>query len=243
LLPLVQQIDDPLLKETVRDFAANKRFRRDLFARGTAALTPVEHRRLLSQLSFALVVPRSRVALKFGGPLMVLTGRDEFHMPIVDLLAEKNATFEDLVALPPYGESKIPLLLDSLALLVHSGQVLPITTSGPIDSGPAQRFNQLIIAHARTGRMYHHLASPVTGTGVGITEFGLLTLVAWHDGKADELLPAARHVLSILKALGRGPMKDGNLIEDDDEATRFMAEQMKPIIEEMIPLWRRLGVL
>ncbi len=61
------QTDDPVLKETIRDFAANKRFRRDLYARGNAALTASEHRRILSALSFALAVPRSRVVFKFVG--------------------------------------------------------------------------------------------------------------------------------------------------------------------------------
>ena len=39
LQTLVAETDDPILKETIRDFAANKRFRRDLYARGSAALT------------------------------------------------------------------------------------------------------------------------------------------------------------------------------------------------------------
>ena len=40
LQALVAETDDPILKETIRDFAANKRFRRDLYARGSAAITP-----------------------------------------------------------------------------------------------------------------------------------------------------------------------------------------------------------
>ena len=31
--PLIAQIDDPILRETVRDFAANRKFRRDIYAR------------------------------------------------------------------------------------------------------------------------------------------------------------------------------------------------------------------
>ena len=43
---------------------------------------------------------------------------------------------------------------------------------------------------------------------------------------------AAQHAMSILKILGRRPMKEGRLIEDDGEATIFLAEQMQPIIED-----------
>ena len=76
---MVAEVDDPVLKETVRDYAANRRFRRDLFARGTANLTDGERRHILSELSFALAVPRKRVVFKFMGPLTELTGRDDLY--------------------------------------------------------------------------------------------------------------------------------------------------------------------
>jgi SAM-dependent methyltransferase len=242
LQPLLAQSDDPVLKETIRDFAANKRFRRDLFARGNAALTGSEHRRILSQLSFTLAVPRSRVVLKFAGPLMELTGRDDLYAPIVDLLAQKNASFDELLALPNFGNGKIGLMLDCLALLVHSGQVLPIAVPATVDAGPAQRFNRMIVGHARTGRIYHHLASPVARTGIPITDFGLLALAGVIDGK-EEVAAVARHAMSILNVLGQRPMREGILIKDDGQAIMFLAEQMQPILDHDVPLWRRLGVL
>src|SRR5262249_52310887 len=76
LQPLLAQADDPILKETMLDLAGNKRFRRDLYARGSAVMITTEHRRILSELSFVLAVPRDRVAFKFAGPLMELTGHE-----------------------------------------------------------------------------------------------------------------------------------------------------------------------
>jgi SAM-dependent methyltransferase len=242
LQPLLMQTDDPMLKETIRDFAANKRFRRDMFARGNAVVTASEHRRTLSALSFALAVPRSRVVLKFAGPLMELTGREDLYVPVVDLLAQNNATFDELLALPSFGAGNVGLLLDCLALLVHSGQVLPIITAAPVDAEPAQRFNRMIVGHARTGRIYRHLASPVARTGIPVTDFGLLALAGVIDGK-EEVAAVARHAMSILKVLGQRPMREGILMKDDGEAIIFLAEQIKPILDHDIPLWRRLGVL
>jgi Predicted methyltransferase regulatory domain len=239
---LLAQTDDPVLKETIRDFAANKRFRRDLFARGNAALTASEHRRTLSELTFALAVPRSRVVLKFAGPLMELAGREELYVPLVELLARKNASFDELLALPSFGEGRVAMLLDCLALLVHSGQVLPIDASATVDAEPAQRFNRMIVGHARTGRIYQYLAAPVARTGVPVSDFGLLALAGILDGKT-ELAAVANHAMSILNVLGRRPMRDGVLIEGEGEATSFLAEQIKPVLDDYIPLWRRLGVL
>lgn len=241
LLALVAELDDPVLRQTVLDLCANKRFRRDIFSRGTATVTAGEHRQLLSRLSFALAVPRNRMMFKFAGPLMELTGRDELYTPIADKLAHGNASFDDLIALPTFGEGKIGALLDCLALLVSSNQVL--TVLGPVaDAAPAQRFNRMIVGHARAGRLYNFLAAPLARTGIPVTDFGLLALAAVFEGK-DETAAAAQLAMSILKALGRRPMKNGRLIEDDGAATLFLAEKIDPILKDDVPLWRRLGML
>ena len=241
LQPLIAQTSDPVLRETLRDFAANRRFRRDLFARGAATLTKGEHRHLLSEMSFALAVPRSRVTFKFAGPLFELTGHDQFYSPVVDLLAEKIASFEELLALREYGSDKVGMLLDTLVGLVHSRQVFPITRM-TADPAPAQRFNRMLVDSSRTGRVFFHLASPVLRTGIPVSDLGLLALAALFDGQSD-CAAAAHHALGALKALDRRPMKNGKLIEDDSTAIAFLVENMQPILQEYVPIWRRLGVL
>jgi hypothetical protein len=133
------------------------------------------------------------------------------------------------------------MLLDTLVGLVHSGQVYPITAAAA-DPAPAQRFNRMLVDSARNGRFFFHLASPLVRTGIPVSDFGLLALAALFDGHGGYAL-AARHALHSLKAIGRRPWRDGKVIEDDDKATAFLAENMKPILEEFVPIWRRLGVL
>jgi Predicted methyltransferase regulatory domain len=238
--PLVAQAADPIMRETLRDFAANRRFRRDLFARGTAALTAGEHRRVLSEVSFALVVPREQVTFKFAGPLCELTGQEQFYAPVADLLAKKVASFDELLALPEYRPDKIGPLLGTLLGLIQSGQVLPITA--PADPAPAQRFNRQVIESARTGRLFFHLASPVARTGIPVTDLGLLALTALFDGQGG-VAKVAVHVLRSLKAAGRRPWKDGRPIEDDNQAIAYLVETVEPVLKEQVAIWRRLGVI
>jgi SAM-dependent methyltransferase len=240
--PLVAQISDPLLRETVRDFAANKKFRRDVYSRGTTELRPEEWRRMLSELRFALAVPRNRLVLKFLGPVGDITLKPEFHAAVADVLAKEIASFGQLLALPVF-EGRPDLLVDCLALLIYSGQILPLLDSDRTDVRPAQQFNRIVVDRARAGRLYGHLASPVARTGIPIDEFGLLALAAFFDGKAADPATAARQGLSILAGSGRRPLNENMPIEDDGEAIMFLAERMKPVIEEQIPVWRRLGVL
>ena len=119
--------------------------------------------------------------------------------------------------------------------------MFPIIGAAP-DPAPAQRFNRMVVDSARSGRLFFHLASPLARTGIPVSDFGLLALAARFDGQG-EYRAAASHALRLLKAMGRRPWKDGKLIEDDDKATAFLAENMKPILEEFVPTWRRLGVL
>jgi predicted O-methyltransferase YrrM len=243
LLPLLQQTDDPILRETVRDMAGNRRFRRDIFARGTAIVTPPEHRQLLSEISFALVPPRQSVSFKFAGPLGELSGIAELYGPLVDLMAEKPVSFNDLIALPSFGEAKVGQLLDCLCLLVQSGQVIPFVATPTIDHGPAQRFNRMIVENARAGRLYYALASPVARTGIPIGDFGLLTLSALYDGKGDNEVEAAKHALALLVGIGRRPLKEGKLLQDDAEALAFLELNLKPVLDNQVPIWKRLGML
>jgi len=182
---VVPQIYDPVLRELVRDFAANRRFRRDLFARAAVAPSPTTgHRALLSEMKFALAVPIDRVMSKFLGPISELTLKPEYHVGVIDLLAQKFADFDELLELPAFAGS-VDLLLDSLTLLVHSGQVLPLGSIGP-DERPAQRFNRVIVRRALRGQRYGHLASPVARTGISVDEAGLAELAAFFEPEVAE---------------------------------------------------------
>jgi hypothetical protein len=242
LLPLANATDDAIMRELVRDFSVNTRFRRDIFARGTAALTAPEHRRLLDDLRFALAVPRNRVSFQFGVSIGQVAGLEQFYGPIADLLAQKVASFGELLALPVFGQPNIRVLLDCLALLVHSTQVLPITMP-PADAQAAQRFNRMVVDNARLGRFYSALATPVARTGIGISDIGLLALAALFDGVADEPAAAAKASLALLEKLGRWPMKEGKIIENTNEALGFLEASLQPILTENVPIWRRLGMI
>ena len=242
VLPLLKQTGDPMLREMLRDFAANKQFRRDVYARGGAPLTAEERLRAWAQIRFVLVVPRDRVTFKFLGPLRELNGNPLLYAPLVDRLDQSAATFEELANASGLGD-KFGLLTECLTLLVHSGQVLPVVASAEADTAPAKRFNRMVIEEAREGRVFASLAAPAIRTGIPAPDFALLALSALLDGCGHEPHAAAQHGLNVLKALGRRPMKDMQPIERDNDAIDFLAAHMRPILDEAVPVLRRLGAL
>jgi len=38
-------------------------------------------------------------------------------------------------------------------------------------------------------------------------------------------------------------MKDGRLLRDEAEGLSFLEERLQPILDDFVPVWRRLGVL
>jgi hypothetical protein len=211
--------------------------------RGGAALTQAEHRRTLSELKFALAAPRKNVSFKFSVPMGEVTGIPEIYEPVVDLMADKIVAFGELLALPCFGSVKVGNLLDCLTLLVGSGQVVPILPAAAVDMGPAQRFNRMVVDYVRAGRSYRYLASPVAGTGIAVSDLGFLVLAALFDGHGNDAAAAAKHALALLKSSGKLPMKDGKLLDNEADGLRFLEESFKPILEDVVPVWRRLGLL
>jgi SAM-dependent methyltransferase len=241
--PLLPVRKERVLDESLRDFAGNKYFRRDILARDPAPIAAGERRRAISDFRFILAVPRRRVVFRFFAPLGEFGGNDELYAPIADALAAKPMGFEEMLALPQFGEKRIDQLLECVMLLVHSGQVLPVPPAGRPDAAPAQRFNRLVAEEARTGRVYNNLACAVARTGIPVTDFGLLALAAFFDGKAADAKRAARYGLAILKDLERRPLRNKIPIDDDADAVAFLTEHMTPVFEELIPLWQRLEML
>ena len=240
-LPLLAQAEDPILRETLRDFAVNRFFRRDVFARGARIPVPDDRRRTLAAFRFVLGVPRTGLGLDFRGPAGPLTGRADLYGPLADRLAQGLVDFGELVDLPAFsGEPE--RLVECLSLLIDSQQAYAVPAGQTVDAGPARRFNRMVVDAARQGRVHGWLASPVTGTGLPVNDFDLLALAAILDGVALEPTSLAHRGLAIVAALGRRPVRDGVPIETDAEAVAFLIEPMRRVIEEDLPVWRRLGV-
>ncbi|MET0723574.1 MAG: class I SAM-dependent methyltransferase [Tardiphaga sp.] len=240
-LPLLAQAEDPVLRETLRDFAVNRFFRRDLFSRADHPLTPGQQREALARFRFMLAVPRAQLRLDFHGPAGPLTGAAGFYGPLADRMVD-GAGLDELAHLPAVADAPFERLLQALVLLVESRQVHLVPVADGIDVEPARRFNRMVVDAARRGVVYGHLASPVTGSGVAVSDLDLLALAAIADGAALDPEMIARRGLAIIAALGRRPMRDGVAIWDDVEAIEFLAEPMRHVVEHSLPLWQRLGI-
>jgi SAM-dependent methyltransferase len=234
---------NPILRETLRDLTANKKFRRDIFSRATpgGAEQRQDQGAEKPTPNFILAVPAKFRRADF--PAAAKNPARGLLAPLLDRLAEGEAGFAELAGLPQCRGEKPDVLREALALLVEAGQILALTRAPPENFAPARRFNRLVVDRARKGRVHGHLASPVARGGLPVDDFALLALSAFFDGAAGDTEQAARRGLEIVDALGCRPAENGIVLTDDARAIAFLAARLAPYVEDWIPVWLNLGVI
>ncbi|KAB1068739.1 class I SAM-dependent methyltransferase [Methylobacterium planeticum] len=238
---------DPIFKETLRDVASNKQFRRDLFARGSSTLTPAEHSVILGATHFVLAVPRSQVSFKITSLLGDLDANPEIYGAVADLLGEKTASFAEIASLPVFREGGTRSALQVIGLFVHSGQVLPAPGGDAaihtLDPRSAQRLNRVIAEKMLQGRTYSFLAAPIAGSGVQAAATDLLMLAAVLNGQGESTETTSTYVIQAMQRLGINWVKEGKTITDPTERQIVVRADSETFLSEKLPFWRRLGVL
>lgn len=235
---------DTLWRETLRDYAANKQFRRDLFARGLPAANGAEHGRALGETGFVLAKAPAEITYKFQGPLGEIEAHKDLYEPLVERLAGAEiATFREIAALPAFAGKGSAAALQALTLLVHSGQVLPAAAGDRAEARKTSRaFNRFVVSSFEAGRPYGFLASPVAGTGFAAGTGDLLALSAIQAGRTDRA-SLSRHVLDTLGRLGQRPIREGKAIADDGQALEQIEREIAPIVTSKLAVWKRLGIV
>jgi SAM-dependent methyltransferase len=241
---LLAETRDRAWAETIRDFASNRQFRRDLFLRGVTPIGVLEQKERLGGLRFALALPRESVSFKFAAPVGDVTGQDAIYRPIADALASQPMTAQEVAALPGLGGQPWAVVVQALSLLLHGGQIHPL----PYDAGgevgaSARRFNRAVVARARRGEVLPYVAAPATGSGVSASFADLVGLGAVLDNSDVTPAEAASYAWTAMEQTGQRMMKDGKTLQSRDENVQELEGQVRKFFAEKLPVWRQLGVL
>lgn len=240
LQPLLAKADDIVWREALSDLAANRAFRRDIFARqGASHATPGDAAGL-DGWRFVLIVPGGEAGFTFQGPMGALEGTPRLYQPLAQRLAGGPVAFAELIALPAFAGGPA-LLTECLAFLVGSGQAAAIPPGPGPDPSPAQRFNRIVIERAKAGAFHTALASPVTRSGVPVGELDLMACAATLDG-ASGRADTADYVLNLLKEQGRSTL-DGIGVAAGVCGRSQLESRLATTLGPRLELWRRMEVL
>jgi hypothetical protein len=233
-------INNPLFRETVRDFFVNEQFRRDIFVKGALELTAFERSEMLRATGFALITPRREIVLQGSFASGQIAFNAEVYDPVLDALAEGPRSLGDLLAEPAVGRMGERLTLEVLTGLAALGQVAPIPEWAPdaLRRESPERFNAAVLDRSRFGNELQALASPVTRGGVGVNRFDQLFLLARRAGEAD----LGAFAWARLGEQGEQIVKDGRVLDTPEANLAELRARADAFAVRRLPLYETLGI-
>ncbi len=237
----IRAATDPVWRETLLDYANNRRFRSDVFVRGANELSKGERRVLLDKVGFSLTSAPAPTKFEFEIPVGSLTGDPIVYGAVVGALAEGPRSYGDLARLPPFAKDADGPLMKALGLLMSIGVVHPLAAGAAADANGAKRFNRALVERLTPENAPNFLAAPAIGAGVRVDFADLLGLSAAGGNDADrQALP--RRSWEMMSAAGKRLFKDGEPLEQAAHEAE-MAGCLKIFETDKLPLFQRLGVV
>ena len=186
---LMNEIEDPIFRQTVRDFMVNRRARFDYWVKGATLLSAEDRAQALRRERVVLsarppelpLKVRALLVLNKAGPgegataailAMLADGKPRTLGEIESALASKGVTLDQIV--------------EMVLLHIHYGCLMLAqdqATAAKVRTA-TDRLNAHLIAGAANGSDVRSLASPLTGGGIVVGRIKQRFLLARRDGKA-----------------------------------------------------------
>jgi SAM-dependent methyltransferase len=235
---LVAQAGDRAMAETIKDFARNKVFRKDVFTRGAPKATAAELEAMLGRTRFALARPRSSCRLTEKTPMGPITLQVDAYAPVLDALARAPMTFDELARAPEMKTKSRQHVRQALFGMAALGNVLPaLPASGDNARRDAvARFNKAVLSAPAIGENTM-LASPLWGSGVPLNFFDRVFL-----GGPRKYSDAVEHALKALLSSGHKLRKDDKPVDSTEVARGMIEERAGFFFGDLLPFFRQIGI-
>jgi SAM-dependent methyltransferase len=244
--PILGEIRDPYLRETLRDIGCAQAFRRDLFRKGVAPLPAAEQQVLVEGLTLVgLGQPVPEGGITFATPIGSVTGRPEVYQPLVTMLDAGPLSVRQAHASPAFAGRPLVELMQAFTLLVAGGYAHPMLPDGGTAAGheAARRLNQAIARANASAADLPRLAAPAIGSSVGMDILETLLVGELLAGKPADVGALAPELAGVLVRSGRSVQRDGKPVTDQAETLRVVTDAVVGMLERRVPVLRRLGVL
>jgi SAM-dependent methyltransferase len=241
---LLEELQHPVLRESVRDCLVNQQFRRDLWVKGLQTLTPRTRTDLFMSQAYTLATPPEAVPFRIPGPIGEVELQEAAYRPVIAALAGEAyvpKTLAELCALAPTLQPQ--QVVEVVTVLCGTGHVMPVQVPEAIRQAKpvCDRLNAHFIERAVHAAEVSHLASPVVGGGIGLDRFHQLFLRALKAGKRTAA-EWAEDTWAVLAANGQRLTKEGRIIETPEGNLAELKAQALAFEAQQLPVLRALQV-
>ena len=240
----LNEIPDPMFRQTTRDFMVNQQFRKDYWVKGARRMGGLDQRQALQALRLMLVSHRPDVPLKVTGALGEASLNAGVYTPVLDLMADHQPrSLGDLEAELAGTGITFAQLLQVVVVLAGAGHLLPVVSDAAADAAATTtaRANTWLMQRARGSADISYLASPVSGGGVVVGRFHQLFLLALLQGQQTSAA-LAQSVWEVLAQQNQRVLKDGVTLESAEDNLAELMRQAEEFQAKALPVLKALRV-
>lgn len=242
---LLNEITDPMFRETVRDFVVNRQFRKDYWIKGGRALSQMERTEALRSVNLVLMTHRADVTSKIATPLGEITLHESVYSPILDILSDHQPKTIGQIerAVQPLGIN-LAQIIEIVMAMTGAEHLCPAQNESAIAQARPQceKINAYFLRKSHSNGDITHLASPVIGGGVAVSRFEQLFLVALHQGKR-QISELVEYVWNVLSVQEECILKEGKPLETPEENRAELHQIAQNFSTRKLPLLQALQII
>lgn len=236
---LLNGIEDSVLKETIKDFAVNQQFRRDVFTKGRKRQVNVAHQELVSRCRFALVVPREKDTITLNFSRNEAHYDPELYKAVLYALDEQHLSLDDMLLKPEIARFGSEYVHQSLMVLLSASYILPAVDPSPEAIVSTRQFNYAMLERTVRNMGPQHLASPVVQSGIQVDWVQRLLLLCELTESGDPMTFVSR----VMRECNYALIKDDAVLQPWEENLEELGRQIGSFYTRQLPLLKRLGVI
>jgi predicted O-methyltransferase YrrM len=241
---LLAEVASPELSETLKDFSTDNWFRQDVFLRGARRVSEQRRDQVLAAQTLTLLrqVP--------GGVEINKPDGSRWHPdaavygPILNALCHGPRTVAELLSLKELPSEHLVKPVELVGVLAGIGVAGLYREPSAAQVASAAGLNALLDVDPETP-MDHGavIAVPAARTGITLSAPSYALYRALQRGETPVAEELATQFIKRCKAHGGHPMLDDKVIEDEAEAQVKVTRDYAFKIEQLVPIWRTLGML
>ena len=242
-LDFLNKIENPIMKEQVKDYFVSRQFRKDIYVRGVRKISDLERAQRLIDTNYILMTKNFPQKVKL--PMGELTLPQALMEKIFEYLSAENYSFKnfaDFAKKNPAIQSAD--LVTGLVLLVHSGSIQPCQSEESVRrvKNNCVNLNKFICNRAKVADEVKFLASPVLGGGYPLGRFERIFLAAAFDGKnsADEM---ANYIWEISIKQGQRLTKGNKILATAEENISEFKNMAQNFLDNILPQLKNLQII
>lgn len=241
---ILQELTDPVMRQTVRDYLVNQQFRKDIFIKGGRKYAQLEKSRLLQEKTFVLLSQPDQIGLKVKGSLGEAALDEPIYGPLTTFLASdqfKPKSFAEIRASEECRKMEVSQIWQAVVILCGMGVCSPTHNAKTAKSmvKTARSLNRELYRRAEFSADTTAVAAPLIGSAVKLSRIEQMFLGALENNHKAP----AQYVSDVLAIQGQRLVIEGTAIETEEQHLVEIKKQYTVFQNERLPILKSLLVI